>query len=135
MDTCQEHAETFMTLLTNVAHWEFELFLMLLIDGLALGMAWPFIRKHWGHHVKHDEAHPETATVTVVGNTQTFNKGCPFAGCTAPYPGPGHCHWPVGIETSEGEALALLRNLRESEDECDRMCGTDYPHKNNDHSS
>ncbi len=61
--TCAEHAETFATLVTNAAHWELELFIMVVVDGLALGLAWPFIRKHWKHHVKHDELHPETAKV------------------------------------------------------------------------
>lgn len=62
MNACQcvEHAETFWTLAGDLAHWEFELFLMVLVDGIALGVAWPFARKHWRHHVAHDSAHPET---------------------------------------------------------------------------
>jgi hypothetical protein len=46
--------ETFWTLLGDPAHWLFELFLMLLFDGLIFGLAWPFIRKHWHHHLDHD---------------------------------------------------------------------------------
>lgn len=42
--------ETFWTLLRDVAHWEFEIFLILLIDGLLMGLLWPLIRKHLGHH-------------------------------------------------------------------------------------
>ena len=57
---CGEHVETFWTLLGNAAHWEFELFLMVVFDGLVGALAWPFLKKHWRHHVAHDEAHPET---------------------------------------------------------------------------
>jgi hypothetical protein len=46
--------ETFWSLFQDAAHWEFELFLMLLFDGLIFGLAWPFIRKHWHHHLDHD---------------------------------------------------------------------------------
>ena len=48
--------ETFWTLLRDPAHWEFELFLMLLFDGLIFGLLWPFVRVHWRHHIRHDEA-------------------------------------------------------------------------------
>ena len=44
-----EH-ETFWSLMCDAAHWEFEIFLIILIDGLILGLAWPFIRKHLKHH-------------------------------------------------------------------------------------
>ena len=46
--------ETFWTLLGDPAHWLFELFLMMLFDGLIFGLAWPFIRKHWRHHLNRD---------------------------------------------------------------------------------
>jgi hypothetical protein len=46
--------ETFWTLLGDPAHWLFELFLMLLFDGLILGIAWPFLRKHYRHHIARD---------------------------------------------------------------------------------
>ena len=46
---CPEH-ETFFTLLFDAAHWEFELFLMLLVDGLILGLLYPRIRRHLDHH-------------------------------------------------------------------------------------
>ena len=49
-----EHVETFWTLLRDAAHWEFELFLMLLFDGVIGLLLWPFIRKHWKHHVRRD---------------------------------------------------------------------------------
>lgn len=47
--------ETFWTLLHDKAHWEFEMFLMLLFDGLIFGLAWPFICKHVGHHIDRDK--------------------------------------------------------------------------------
>lgn len=46
-----------------------------------------------------------------------INGKCNFPGCHMPYPGPGHAHWPPLIE----------------DDWCDQMCGTDYPHRNADH--
>lgn len=46
---CPEH-ETFWNLLRDPAHWEFELFLMALFDGLLFGLLWPRIRKHVNHH-------------------------------------------------------------------------------------
>lgn len=48
-----EH-ETFRTLLFDVAHWEFEIFVTLVFDGLVLGLLWPFIRRHWNHHLNRD---------------------------------------------------------------------------------
>ncbi len=47
--------ETFWTLLHDAAHWEFEIFLMLVFDGLVGAMLWPFIKKHWDHHVARDK--------------------------------------------------------------------------------
>jgi hypothetical protein len=44
-----EH-ETFWSLLRDPAHWEFEIFLMVLVDGIILGLLWPKIRKHVRHH-------------------------------------------------------------------------------------
>lgn len=49
-----EH-ETFWSLLHNAAHWEFELFLMALFDGLLFGLAWPWAKKHIVHHLERDE--------------------------------------------------------------------------------
>lgn len=46
--------ETFMSLLRDRAHWEFELFLMALFDGLIGAILWPFARKHWRHHLERD---------------------------------------------------------------------------------
>lgn len=46
--------ETFWTLLRDPAHWEFELFLMLVFDGLIVGLLWPFARLHWRHHISRD---------------------------------------------------------------------------------
>ncbi len=50
--------ETFRSLLHDRAHWEFELFVgfveMLVFDGLVGLMIWPFVKKHWQHHVNRD---------------------------------------------------------------------------------
>lgn len=48
--------ETFWNLLRDSAHWEFEIFLNLLFDGIVAGLAWPFVRKHWAHHIARDRA-------------------------------------------------------------------------------
>lgn len=55
MDMCPVAHETFWTLASDAAHWEFELFLMLLFDGIVGAVAWPFVRKHWLHHRERDE--------------------------------------------------------------------------------
>jgi len=65
--------ETFWTLLHDAAHWEFEIFLMVVFDGiigyLGFKLFWPFIRKHWKHHVERDEreAAQPALTHTVLG--------------------------------------------------------------------
>jgi hypothetical protein len=48
--------DTFWTLLRDSAHWEFEIFLMLLFDGVLAGLCAPFVRKHWQHHIDRDLA-------------------------------------------------------------------------------
>ena len=48
-----EH-ETFLTLLCDRAHWEFEIFVTIVFDGVVLGLCWPFIKKHWNHHADRD---------------------------------------------------------------------------------
>jgi len=52
--------ETFWTLLHDAAHWEFELFLMAVFDGLIgagiVGFCWPRVKKHWKHHLERDKA-------------------------------------------------------------------------------
>lgn len=47
--------ETFWTLLHDKAHWEFEIFLMILFDGLVFGLMWNYIKKHWQHHLDRDK--------------------------------------------------------------------------------
>ena len=47
--------ETFWSLLHDAAHWEFEIFLMVLFDGVIAGLLYPFVRKHWAHHVARDQ--------------------------------------------------------------------------------
>jgi len=48
-----EH-ETFLTLLKDPAHWEFELFLIVIFDGLIGLIIWPKIKKFL-HHYKSDD--------------------------------------------------------------------------------
>lgn len=48
MNDCSCQPETFLTLLRDAAHWEFELFLMLAVDGLVLGLGWRFFHR-WLH--------------------------------------------------------------------------------------
>ena len=47
--------ETFNSLLRDRAHWEFEIFLMLIFDGLIAGLLFPSARKHWKHHIARDQ--------------------------------------------------------------------------------
>lgn len=47
--------ETFFSLLKDPAHWEFEIFLMVLIDGIALGLLWPRIKGWLTHHQGDDD--------------------------------------------------------------------------------
>ena len=47
--------ESFWTLLRSAAHWEFEIFLMIVFDGLILGALYPFLRKHYEHHIARDK--------------------------------------------------------------------------------
>jgi hypothetical protein len=50
-----QQPETFWTLLHDKAHWEFEIFLMLLFDGIIGALLWPFIKRHWNHHIDRDK--------------------------------------------------------------------------------
>lgn len=49
-----DQTETFWSLLHNLAHWEFELFLQLVVDGIIVGIGWRIcwarLRKHFQHH-------------------------------------------------------------------------------------
>ncbi|MGH7745457.1 MAG: hypothetical protein ACREQ5_11790 [Candidatus Dormibacteria bacterium] len=47
--------ETFWSLLHDAAHWEFEVFLMIVFDVVIGGLCWPFVRKHWKHHLERDK--------------------------------------------------------------------------------
>jgi len=47
--------ETFWTLFHNAAHWEFELFLMVVFDVVLGAMIWPFLKSHWTHHTDRDK--------------------------------------------------------------------------------
>ena len=55
-----EH-ETFFTLLQDLAHWEFELFLIFIFDVLIGLVIWPRIRKLLKHHTSDDEKIDELA--------------------------------------------------------------------------
>jgi hypothetical protein len=45
-----DQQETFWSLLRSGPHWLFEIFLIVLIDILILGILWPIVLKHWKHH-------------------------------------------------------------------------------------
>ena len=110
--------ETFWSLLHDAAHWEFELFLMLLFDGVIFGVCWPFLRKHWKHHIACDQ---EWAGTTVV-------RPDPFATIISPYTdwsgtAPGHMKympddgdggWPdmhqLFAEDVKGQTLGVVIN-------------------------
>ena len=47
--------ETFWTLLTDAAHWEFEIFLIALFDGLIGVIIWPRIQRFFKHHESYDD--------------------------------------------------------------------------------
>lgn len=47
--------ESFWALLHSAGHWEFEIFLMILFDGLIFGVLWTYIKKHWAHHIARDK--------------------------------------------------------------------------------
>ncbi|MBI4155867.1 MAG: hypothetical protein HY507_01375 [Candidatus Zambryskibacteria bacterium] len=47
--------ETFWTLLGDLPHWEFELFLIFIFDVLLGLLIWPQIKKFTKHHKSDDE--------------------------------------------------------------------------------
>jgi len=53
-----DQPETFLTLLRDPNHWAFELLVTLvenIFTGVVIGMVvWPFIKRHWNHHVARD---------------------------------------------------------------------------------
>jgi hypothetical protein len=65
-------SETFLSLLRDRAHWEFEIFVTLVIDGLVLGILWPFLRKHWYHHLNRDRRDQIVA--------ELHTEECPWCG-------------------------------------------------------
>lgn len=42
--------ESFVTLLKDPAHWEFEIFLIIIFDVIIGLIIWPFIKKGLVHH-------------------------------------------------------------------------------------
>jgi hypothetical protein len=47
--------DTFTGLLRDRAHWEFEIFLMLLFDGVIAGLLFPLARRAWKRHIEREE--------------------------------------------------------------------------------
>lgn len=47
--------ETFWTLFTDPAHWQFELFLIFLFDVVIGVLIWPHIKKWFKHHREDDD--------------------------------------------------------------------------------
>lgn len=50
-------AESFWTLLRDPAHWQFELFLMLVFDVVLGALVWPVIKRHIHRDVDDAEEH------------------------------------------------------------------------------
>ena len=48
------HEETFWTLFTDLAHWEFEIFLIVLFDVVIGVLIWPKIKGWYKHHKDDD---------------------------------------------------------------------------------
>lgn len=59
--------ETFLDLLQSPGHWAFELFIMLLFDGVLGALLWPKLRKHWQHHLDRDRAAEQKPMETPAG--------------------------------------------------------------------
>jgi len=47
--------ETFWTLITDSAHWEFEVFLIILFDIIIGALIWPRVKRFFKHHKSDDE--------------------------------------------------------------------------------
>lgn len=47
--------ETFWTLLTDLPHWEFEVFLIILFDGIIGLLIWPTIKRLKKHLEEHNQ--------------------------------------------------------------------------------
>lgn len=86
-------SETFFDLLKSAAHWEFEIFLTLIFDGLLGAMLWPWASKHWKHHIARDRAEikpvetPEGICLACHGALIMFQGGdyCPGCGTFSEY--------------------------------------------------
>lgn len=47
--------ESFFTLVKDLAHWEFELFLIVIFDVIVGLILWPWVRRYIIHHKSDDE--------------------------------------------------------------------------------
>jgi len=47
--------ETFWTLLSDLPHWEFEVFLIILFDVIIGALIWPNIKRMFSHHKEDDD--------------------------------------------------------------------------------
>jgi len=126
--------ETFWTLFMDPNHWLFELFLMVLFDGIIGALAWPFLRKHWSHHKARDEKEGVDKQQRAARGWGLFNEQDEVTkeyvdkqrACSCDiydsYP-----RKPLGGYHAPGEKCP-------DDDECNEMCGTDYPHNKQGHS-
>lgn len=66
------HEETFVDLLKSLPHWEFEIFLMVLVDGIILGLAVP-LAKRWIR--RHDQTHHGVQPKDTKGKRRCDERG------------------------------------------------------------
>jgi hypothetical protein len=60
----REGEESFTDLLFDAAHWEFELFLILLIDLFIMGIGWGFVKRHIHQDVR--QVREEVGVVDII---------------------------------------------------------------------
>lgn len=103
--------ETFWTLLRDSAHWEFEIFLMILVDVVILGIFWPFLRKHWQHHVDRDRA------IASIMNPKSWTDSTPLKDSSVTWFGTSPTHvqtnpdlWPAQYAWTEDGTFGIVVN-------------------------
>jgi hypothetical protein len=98
--------ETFGSLLRDRAHWEFELLVgfleMLVFDGIIFGLFWPFIRKHWQHHIDRDQtdACDREYPKIKLGEEFSIPAGATIQGLRVDIP--EYTDWPGHVKSPEG---------------------------------